>query len=837
MRRLRSLFPALAVLAVCVLLRATAHAQEAPYGGTPWALPGTVQSENFDTGGDNVAYYTSDNINHGGQYRTSEGVSIETTTDTGGGYDVGWTAPGEWINYTVNVGSTGSYVFNVRVANTGAGGAFHINVDGANLTGSISVPNTGGWQTWTTVSSPAVQLSAGQHIVQFYMDTNASSGAVGNFNWFSAVMQNNGEAPYGGTPWALPGTVQSENFDTGGDNVAYYTSDNTNHGGQYRTSEGVSIETTTDTGGGYDVGWTAPGEWINYTVNVTAAGDYLFNVRVANPGDGGSFHINVDGADVTGSMAIPNTGGWQSWTTITSNPVQLSAGQHVVQFYMDANSSSGAAGNFNWFSVSASTNSSEAPYGGTPWALPGTVQAENFDTGGDNVAYYTSDNTNHGGQYRPNEGVSIETTSDTGGGYDVGWTAPGEWINYTVNVTASGTYYFNARVANPGAGGAFHINLDGTDVTGSLSIPNTGGWQTWTTISSGAVQLAAGQHIVQLYMDTNASSGAVGNFNWFSVSSSSGSGGGGGGGTGSVIFSQYKDISVNANWNTGQQQTAVTGTVQPVVNVMPNTTETWAFATGSCGSENWAGIPVSQEVTNVQDFVNAGKKYIISTGGAAGSFSCDAGGAAFVSFIQTYYSANMLGVDFDIESGQSQSLVDNLINDVIYAQNNGYGNLRYSFTLATLGGSANPALGSEGIMVVNEIKNLGLSGNYTINLMTMDYGTTNSSNCVVVNGACEMGQSAVQAAVDLNQQFGIPYSHIEITPMIGGNDTQGEVFTLSDVDTVSNFVKQNGLAGVHFWSLDRDDDCTQTSASSTCNSYGQAGTFGFTNQFDTDLGL
>jgi chitinase len=77
----------------------------------------------------------------------------------------------------------------------------------------------------------------------------------------------------------------------------------------------------------------------------------------------------------------------------------------------------------------------------------------------------------------------------------------------------------------------------------------------------------------------------------------------------------------------------------------------------------------------------------------------------------------------------------------------------------------------------------------------------------------------------------VPFNQIELTPMIGGNDTQGETFTLNDVATVASFATQNKLAGLHFWSLDRDTDCAPGSASPTCNSYGQAGSLGFLDAF------
>ena len=97
--------------------------------------------------------------------------------------------------------------------------------------------------------------------------------------------------------------------------------------------------------------------------------------------------------------------------------------------------------------------------------------------------------------------------------------------------------------------------------------------------------------------------------------------------------------------------------------------------------------------------------------------------------------------------------------------------------------------------------------NYVINLMTMDYGSASSSVCVVVSGSCEMAQSAIQAVKNLEHTYGIPASKIAVTPMIGMNDTTSETFTTADVDTLTAYAVNNGLAGLHFWSLDRDTPC------------------------------
>jgi chitinase len=307
--------------------------------------------------------------------------------------------------------------------------------------------------------------------------------------------------------------------------------------------------------------------------------------------------------------------------------------------------------------------------------------------------------------------------------------------------------------------------------------------------------------------------------------------------TGKVVFSPYKDITVSMNWNTNVISTAVTGTLSPVLTVTPAKLPmiTWAFATGECGSENWGGLSAAAvAAANVQTFVNAGKKYVLSTGGAAGSFTCGSD-AGFETFVNRYASSSLAGVDFDIEAGQSQATVDNLVARVKASQSKHPG-LRWSFTIATEGGNTSQALGSAGIMVMNSIKSHGLTG-YLVNLMTMDYGSAIASNCTLgSNGKCDMAQSAIQAAIDLHTYYGTPYSQIELTPMIGGNDATDEIFTTANITTMSNWAKANGIAGVHFWSLDRDKDCAPGYASATCNSYGAAGTWGFTNGFLSALG-
>ena len=493
-----------------------------PFGGTPKGLPGTVELENFDEGGEGVAYHDLSPGNIGGEYRTTD-VDVKAATDTGGGYRLGWVDAGEWLKYTVNVATAGTYNIEVRVASGGGGGTFHVEVNGANVTGPLTVPNTGGWQAWTTVSRSGVTLSGGVQVWRLVMDTVGETGAVGNFNWLRATASGGtpGSTPYGGTPAALPGILQVENFDEGPSGVAYADTTQGNNGGQYRVTD-VDIEATGDAGGGYNVGWCRAGEWLKYSVNVTGAGSHTLQFRVASPTGGAVFHLEIDGIDRTGPLVVPNTGDWQSWATVSEHVV-LSAGPQQWRLVLD--SAPASVGNFNYIQVvplGGGGAPGSTPFGGTAATLPGTVELENFDVGGEGVAYHDLSAGNTGGEYRATD-VDVKFATDTSGGYRIGWADAGEWLNYTVNVGSAGTYSVEVRVASGGAGGTFHLEVNGSDVTGPLAVPNTGGWQAWSTVARTGVTLSAGVQVWRLVMDTMGETGAVGNFNWLRVTPSAGS--------------------------------------------------------------------------------------------------------------------------------------------------------------------------------------------------------------------------------------------------------------------------------------------------------------------------
>lgn len=140
----------------------------------------------------------------------------------------------------------------------------------------------------------------------------------------------------------------------------------------------------------------------------------------------------------------------------------------------------------------------QAPYLIAPHAIPGVIEAEYYDLGGPDTGYSDHDPTNAGDGIRHHEGVDIQTTTDAGGGYSVGWVVEQEWLAYTVDVKETGIYKVEARVASGPGGGRFALEMGGVNIVEDISFPSTGGWQNWGTVRKEDVQLHAGQDILRL---------------------------------------------------------------------------------------------------------------------------------------------------------------------------------------------------------------------------------------------------------------------------------------------------------------------------------------------------
>ncbi len=219
--------------------------------------------------------------------------------------------------------------------------------------------------------------------------------------------------------------------------------------------------------------------------------------------EGDTVQIDVNAADTDGSiLKVEYYAGTFKIGEVYTAPFTLKwvgVGAGVYSLTAIATDNVGASVTSSAVSITVNAASTSTPFSGIEINIPGKVEAENYNWGGNNVAYYDLTATNLGGAYRTDR-VDIEECVDNGGGYDVGWTDAGEWLEYSVNVTVTGKYDFQARVATQNATNTFHIEMDGVDVTGSITVTTSGGWQKWKTITASNISLSAGVKKMRVVM-------------------------------------------------------------------------------------------------------------------------------------------------------------------------------------------------------------------------------------------------------------------------------------------------------------------------------------------------
>lgn len=140
----------------------------------------------------------------------------------------------------------------------------------------------------------------------------------------------------------------------------------------------------------------------------------------------------------------------------------------------------------------------QTPFNGTPAVIPGVIEAEEFDYGGEGNAYHDLDEQNHNGGDR-NEGVDMNNTA-------VGYTQTGEWIEYTVDVETTGIYEVEATVASGSNGAAFTLYIDNTFIIpgadgtpgGFIDVPNTNSWEDFTVVKKKLNEIKRGTHVLKL---------------------------------------------------------------------------------------------------------------------------------------------------------------------------------------------------------------------------------------------------------------------------------------------------------------------------------------------------
>ncbi len=496
-----------------------------------WIRPGYVRVDATKSPSNNVFVSA---------YKKDNDVVIVVVNKNTSSKTLNLSIPGTQVNTWERYTTSGSKNL-AKGTNINAGGSFQVTLDAASVTTFVGKASLG--TPVVTITAPAnnAEYQVGDNLtitatatdsdgsitnVKFYngttlLSTDASAPyshaltnltpgkytltAVGTDNegksGTSAPITISVQGPYNGTVHPIPGTIQLENYDLGGNGFAYSDGSAENTGGAtFRMNEDVDIENCTDANAGYNIGFATAGEWLEYTVDVAKAGVYDLDLRVACNGDDRTISVAMDGATIANNVAIPNTTGWQTWQTVTVNNVNLTPGKKVMRVTIGATDYV----NLNYVTFTLVKELKQEPFNSTAHTIPGRIEAEEYDLGGEGLAYHEANEEGNQGEapFR-NDEVDIEVTQDVDGDYNIAYILQDEWLEYTVDVTNTGEYDLDIRVAKDGDGGLFHIEIDGEDVTGAINVPNTAGWQTWETITLEDISLTEGEHVMRLVFESD----------------------------------------------------------------------------------------------------------------------------------------------------------------------------------------------------------------------------------------------------------------------------------------------------------------------------------------------
>lgn len=254
----------------------------------------------------------------------ASGITVETTQDVGGGENIGYVDDGDWLTYNVNMPQAGEAKVTYRVASNGNGGVIRLEQGGGDVSyGTVTVPNTGGWQVWQDVSH-TVSLPVGTQTI-------AIAAEIGGWNLNHLNITTDTFVPC------------TENCGTGTEVKIEAES--------YTAMKGVETETTQDSGGGSNLGYIDNGDWMTYSnivLPTSASGQYEISYRVASLN---STRLKIEqpgGAVHYGNLSFGGTGGWQAWTTV-SHTISLPTGTSSLSIVSTATD----GWNFNWFEIKA----------------------------------------------------------------------------------------------------------------------------------------------------------------------------------------------------------------------------------------------------------------------------------------------------------------------------------------------------------------------------------------------------------------------------------------------------------------------------------------------------
>jgi hypothetical protein len=175
-----------------------------------------------------------------------------------------------------------------------------------------------------------------------------SPGSTGNFQVVAEVFDNAGEnarsavtnitviesKPFTGSNPPIPGLIEAEDYDIGGEAISFHDTDPANRGAVYRTDP-VDILKKTDNTHGYFISWTDVGEWLTYTIDVKKAAKMDISLLIASPTGGGEIHLELNGKPITNHQVVAGTGGDQQFKTVTFQDVYFQLGVQKLRVVVD----------------------------------------------------------------------------------------------------------------------------------------------------------------------------------------------------------------------------------------------------------------------------------------------------------------------------------------------------------------------------------------------------------------------------------------------------------------------------------------------------------------------
>ena len=279
---------------------------------------------------------------------------------------------------------------------------------------------------------------------------------------------------------------------------------------------------TVNTSGGYTIIEHVGAEYGNvfltkmnsgfYTkVRYVDMGDGADRIIVCTRGNGGKLelHAGSENGALLASMNIPSSSAWEEHTFDVTDAAGVDDLFFVVK-----------QGGFDfdyWYMESEKTAVPQTAYNDKPATIPGKIEAENYDVGGHNKAFYDNDRENQGKVYREDE-VDVVAIDDSKcgdaacTGYAIGYTNEGEWVEYTINVAADAKYDITANVATASDASAMQLLIDDTEITESVAVEKIDSvWTTYKVVDIGSVELKKGEHVLRLLI-----TGSFLNVDWIS---------------------------------------------------------------------------------------------------------------------------------------------------------------------------------------------------------------------------------------------------------------------------------------------------------------------------------